>query len=723
HADGVKEIITLEYAFNGHQSEVELQTQVSVYQFNNDIHLPLSELSLSFLNSPWTDNSNWYGGGFEGTDSVAINSSISSGDFNSDGIEDVLVSIAQTSWSEVDGEQASPIMRSTILYGTGKTNNFGQFQTNIIYNPNSWNLYEPTNLPSPSVAVGDINADGFDDILFDQGTPFNPSYIQLGSTEITPYTPTTPPNTSLNSNTIILNGSQNQIPIQGLPNRTLPYQTNAGGDVNGDGYQDIIITDTSNYDLTYVVYGQDWLTADEQNSGSETFTFFDGTNGNDVFTIPSNVTTPKIVLRGQNGDDFMLIPTANTSQIYAFGGEGDDQIGLGGEYGTDSKVIGKIDGGGGFDTIFIPQTIGQQTRLYLDANAGHLFNIEAVDIGYNNSVQFNQSSLLQMLDSNQKLLINGVASSAYHSDPSTVPWTKLGSDAYDGAVYEIYGITNTAIEVWIEQGIAFNPLNNTAPSVQNPITNQIATQDIGFNFPIPANTFVDVDLNDTLTYSATLSNGDALPSWLTFDPTTKTFSGTPAYNDVGNLSLKVTATDKPGASVSTNFTLQVFHPVLVPSSGSVIKGTPINDRIDALGKSGTYRLESGAGDDLLIGSNQRDVLNGGSGNDSLYGEGNIDKLYGEEGDDLLDGGLGSDFLYGGAGADSFVLKSGNGSDRILDFNSAQGDKLALSGINFGQLSFNSNQILLGTEVLAYVTDNLGNSLTGLNNHPEWFVSL
>jgi Ca2+-binding RTX toxin-like protein len=111
------------------------------------------------------------------------------------------------------------------------------------------------------------------------------------------------------------------------------------------------------------------------------------------------------------------------------------------------------------------------------------------------------------------------------------------------------------------------------------------------------------------------------------------------------------------------------------------------------------------------------------GNDSLYGEGNIDKLYGEEGDDLLDGGLGLDFLYGGSGADSFVLKSGNGSDYILDFNSAEGDKLALSGLNFGQLSFNSNQVIFGTEVLAYVTDNLGNYLTGLNNHPEWFVSL
>jgi Ca2+-binding RTX toxin-like protein len=328
-----------------------------------------------------------------------------------------------------------------------------------------------------------------------------------------------------------------------------------------------------------------------------------------------------------------------------------------------------------------------------------------------------------MLDGNKKLLINGASSSAYYSDPSTVPWTQLGSDTYDGAVYEIYGITNTAIEVWIQQGINFTPLNNNAPNLQNPIADQTVIEDIPFNLQISDNTFFDPDLNDSLTYSATLSNGDALPSWLNFNPTTQTFSGTPTNNDVGNLNLKVTATDQLGANVSTNFTLQVFHPVLVPSGSSVIQGTPINDRIDALGKSGTYRLESGAGDDLLIGSNQRDVLKGGSGNDSLYGEGSIDKLYGEEGDDLLDGGLGSDFLYGGAGADSFVLKSGNGSDRILDFNSAQGDKLALSGINFGQLSFNSNQILLGTEVLAYVTDNLGNSLTGLNNHPEWFVSL
>ncbi|MFM7714896.1 MAG: FG-GAP repeat domain-containing protein, partial [Microcystis sp.] len=194
-------------------------------------------------------------------------------------------------------------------------------------------------------AVGDVNADGYDDILLNQFYPASNGQLLLGDAT---------------------NTFATSISVQGLPNRTTLYQQGAAGDINGDGYDDLLMSDF-NYQLTYAIYGQDWLTANEQNSSNSTF--FDGTNGNDVFTIPSNVTSSKIVLRGKNGDDFMLIPTANTSQIYAFGGEGDDQIGLGGEFGTDSKTIGKIDGGGGFDTIFIPQTIGQQTRLYLDANA------------------------------------------------------------------------------------------------------------------------------------------------------------------------------------------------------------------------------------------------------------------------------------------------------------------------------------------------------------------
>lgn len=102
------------------------------------------------------------------------------------------MSFVQTSWSNRGyGEQSYPIAHSTILYGTGKTSNFGQFQTNFDY-------FIPYPAPSmyplsPAVAVGDMNADGFDDILFDQYDGYHQGYIQLGSTEITPSTPTTPP--------------------------------------------------------------------------------------------------------------------------------------------------------------------------------------------------------------------------------------------------------------------------------------------------------------------------------------------------------------------------------------------------------------------------------------------------------------------------------------------------------------------------------------------------
>jgi ELWxxDGT repeat protein len=81
---------------------------------------------------------------------------------------------------------------------------------------------------------------------------------------------------------------------------------------------------------------------------------------------------------------------------------------------------------------------------------------------------------------------------------------------------------------------------NDAPIVSNAIANQAATEDATFSFTIPANTFSDVDAGDTLTYSATLENGNPLPSWLVFDATTRTFSGTPLNEDVGNLSVKVT---------------------------------------------------------------------------------------------------------------------------------------------------------------------------------------
>ncbi len=98
---------------------------------------------------------------------------------------------------------------------------------------------------------------------------------------------------------------------------------------------------------------------------------------------------------------------------------------------------------------------------------------------------------------------------------------------------------------------------NDAPTLNNPISDQTATEDANFSFTIPEDTFNDVDTGDTLTYSATLADGSELPSWLTFDPATRTFSGTPTNDDVGEVTVTVTATDTHSESISNSFTLTV----------------------------------------------------------------------------------------------------------------------------------------------------------------------
>ncbi|WP_323641197.1 putative Ig domain-containing protein, partial [Pectobacterium polonicum] len=67
---------------------------------------------------------------------------------------------------------------------------------------------------------------------------------------------------------------------------------------------------------------------------------------------------------------------------------------------------------------------------------------------------------------------------------------------------------------------------NDAPVVATPIPAQSVAQDGSLSFTVPAGTFTDPDVGDTLTLSATLANGSPLPSWLTFNATTGTFSGT-----------------------------------------------------------------------------------------------------------------------------------------------------------------------------------------------------
>ena len=62
---------------------------------------------------------------------------------------------------------------------------------------------------------------------------------------------------------------------------------------------------------------------------------------------------------------------------------------------------------------------------------------------------------------------------------------------------------------------------NDAPTVANPIPDQVATEDTPFTFTFAANTFADIDVGDTLTYTSDASG------WLSFNAATRTFIGTP----------------------------------------------------------------------------------------------------------------------------------------------------------------------------------------------------
>jgi len=97
---------------------------------------------------------------------------------------------------------------------------------------------------------------------------------------------------------------------------------------------------------------------------------------------------------------------------------------------------------------------------------------------------------------------------------------------------------------------------NFAPYLNQAIPNQSIDSTQSLNYTIPDSTFIDDDGNNTLTYSATLSNGNPLPAWLSFDAATRTFTGTPT--ETINLNVKVIATDTANASVSCTFAISII---------------------------------------------------------------------------------------------------------------------------------------------------------------------
>ena len=278
---------------------------------------------------------------------------------------------------------------------------------------------------------------------------------------------------------------------------------------------------------------------------------------------------------------------------------------------------------------------------------------------------------------------------------------------------------------------------NHAPVLVHALANQTSDQGHAINVRLDSTAFVDPD-GDALSYTAMLSDGSALPSWLIFDGTT--FTGTPPAGFTGSLDIRVTASD---GQLSAN---GVFNLTVAPVAANVISGDGT-----LWGTEGDDIIYGGAGNDVYVVDDPGDIVDeslpgsGGidtvlasisytlpygvenlslTGTDNINGTGNeLDNfiignsgnntLIGGAGNDILDGGAGDDILMGGTGSDVYIWRTGDGNDRIIE-DGLESDEDRV------ELHFNASNVAFSRDGLNLIITNTisGETLT-VENH---FVS-
>ena len=333
-------------------------------------------------------------------------------------------------------------------------------------------------------------------------------------------------------------------------------------------------------------------------------------------------------------------------------------------------------------------------------------------------------------------LADGNALPAWLSfDATTGTFTGTPANSDVGSVAITVTATDSKGES-VSDTFTLNVVNtNDIPIVVAPITDRATDEDAPFSLTLSSSTFTDDDTihGDSLTLSAGLADGSALPDWLTFDTATGTFTGTPDNGDVGNYDIRVTATDLAGTSASDDFTLTVHNtndaPVLAHAImdqtategvafNYTLAGDTFTDDDTIHGDTLTYEatLSDGsslpswlmfdtttqtftgtaATDSILIGTDGDDVLV--DTDSGLAGTWDIQitatdtagisaqdtltlTLQGVPGNDTLNGGKGNDTLNGGRGNDTYLYNQGDGLDTLTD-REGQDTVSFGTGINF-----------------------------------------
>jgi Ca2+-binding RTX toxin-like protein len=348
-------------------------------------------------------------------------------------------------------------------------------------------------------------------------------------------------------------------------------------------------------------------------------------------------------LFGENGDDSL---TGGAGQDNLVGGAGVDTL----RGGTEAD---RLEGGIGNDIYIVDATSGAETIVEADG-------IDRLEFANGSGVVL--SNLAASRVGNDLVLTYGTNSvtvtSHYTSEGRVEEFV-----TYQGGVPYVYSAAQ--IEALVTSA-------NSAPYVGTPLRNLAAKANVTWSYQVPANTFTDTQSQGTLTYTARLTGGGALPSWLTFTASSRTLSGKPPNGTNTDYAIEIVASDPAGQSTFAPLTLHVRSSLTTwtgTANADTNNGTTgadyqlgLGGNDNLSGNSGNDFQDGGDGDDTISGLAGDDVIYAGAGNDTANGGDNNDTIYGESGRDIITGGLGDDTLRGDAGADS--LNGNAGSDTM-----------------------------------------------------------
>ncbi len=574
-------------------------------------------------------------------------SASSIGDYNGDGVDDFMISARG-----VGGNAGA----AYIVFGQSGGLTSGVDLT-ALDGTNGFTIQgEPGFFVGWSVAGGgDVNGDGRDDLIVSgiggqpNGTFSGYSYVLYGGA-----TPTGGQFTLADfdgTNGFRLAGPE--------ANSFGSWAVDIGGDFNGDGFDDLVITayasDASggNSGALWVVYGR----------GSDfpaNFNLSD-INGSNGFRLVGTVANDNLgfdvsMVGDINGDgyDDLLVGAPGPNAAYVVFGTGAAMPANLGVTGLNGSNGFALVGGAAFDRLGASVTAAGDINgdgyadLVVGAYASDLNGSGAGDtyVVFGKASGFAASINISTLDGTNGFRIGGVAA----NDSSGREVQYAGDINGDGFSDLIIG-ANRADPNGSESGVSyvifgkasgFGALLNLA-SLDGTSGFRLHGAATGDRLGITLAALGDVNgdgLDDFFVGApyADINGGNAGAGYIIFGQAdVRNFFGT-ASNDTFNGGL--------------------LADLIVGLGGKdVLRGLGGDDEI--LGGEGNDLLYGGAGQDSLSGGGGNDTLDGGDGDDVLFDSAGSNKLNGGAGNDALTGGAGNDQLDGGADNDTLVGGGGN----------------------------------------------------------------